>query len=234
MRASRKLSLALALAGIVATLAVYRAAAGAPSLAVDRTTHDFGAVPQGQVLRHRFVLANRGRGILRFGKIEAACGCTWTELPATQLRPGEETTLDIAVVTDVDTGPVQRYISVETSDVQQRTLVLTVSAIIEPEFRLSEKVLDFGQSAAKDEPSRLVEIQRMRGGSRVVAAASTDPGVSVRLLPSVRPDRFRLLAVRRAPGKDGHHWGNVIVETTSPAKPQLRIPVRGTVVSPVP
>ncbi|MEM7372268.1 MAG: DUF1573 domain-containing protein [Bacteroidota bacterium] len=53
-------------------------------------THDFGEIPQGEAVSHRFVFTNTGNKALTIEKVEVACGCTAYAYSKEAIQPGEQ------------------------------------------------------------------------------------------------------------------------------------------------
>ncbi|WP_299103798.1 DUF1573 domain-containing protein [uncultured Tenacibaculum sp.] len=63
---------------------------GAPVISFDREVHDFGTVPEGEVVKTTFIVTNTGKSDLVITNAQATCGCTVPEWPKnTPIKPGE-------------------------------------------------------------------------------------------------------------------------------------------------
>jgi rhodanese-related sulfurtransferase len=101
-------------------------ALGAPRIAVDNTTYDFGVVVEGMAVAHAFVLSNLGDQTLEITRVNAACGCTTTTLAKSQLAAGESVALEVLVNTAGFSGSIAKEITVESTDSANPKLVLTI------------------------------------------------------------------------------------------------------------
>ncbi|CAL2101834.1 conserved exported protein of unknown function [Tenacibaculum sp. 190130A14a] len=63
---------------------------GAPVISFDREVHDFGTVPEGEIVKTSFIVTNTGKSDLVITNAQATCGCTVPEWPKnTPIKPGE-------------------------------------------------------------------------------------------------------------------------------------------------
>jgi hypothetical protein len=59
-----------------------------PVLTLEKTTHDFGDIYQGDVVEHVFKFTNTGNQPLIITNIQISCGCTTPDWPRTPIMPG--------------------------------------------------------------------------------------------------------------------------------------------------
>lgn len=77
---------------LVATLGFSQQAPAAkvdgPILTLEKTTHDFGDIYQGDVVEQVFKFTNTGNQPLIITNIQTSCGCTTPEWPRNPIMPG--------------------------------------------------------------------------------------------------------------------------------------------------
>jgi hypothetical protein len=193
---------------------------------------DHGVVPEGTILKHRFTLAPAGSTATVVESVRSSCGC--------RADVGERTVIDQPLVLDVvcDTrmleGDVSRDLVVVTAAPGPRQLLFRIRTHVVPEFILSTYVVDLGQSRAEATVERVIELQVNADPSvRPLSAHSTDPLVAATLRPVDYSGARRFeLVITRAP-VDGPriHRGKIVIRTSSGAKPEVRVPVRGEIES---
>ncbi|MEA3445889.1 MAG: DUF1573 domain-containing protein [Bacteroidota bacterium] len=61
-----------------------------PKITFDDTTHNFGAIIEGEIVEHTFVFTNTGGSKLVLTKVSAACGCTIPKYDTKPVKPGEK------------------------------------------------------------------------------------------------------------------------------------------------
>lgn len=59
-----------------------------PVLTLDKNTHDFGSIAQGDVVEKVFTFTNTGNQPLIITNIQTSCGCTTPEWPRNPIMPG--------------------------------------------------------------------------------------------------------------------------------------------------
>lgn len=59
-----------------------------PILTLDKTSHDFGNIAQGDVVEKVFTFTNTGNQPLIITNIQTSCGCTTPEWPRNPIMPG--------------------------------------------------------------------------------------------------------------------------------------------------
>ena len=62
--------------------------ADGPVLSLDKTTHDFGDIFQGDVVETTFKFTNTGNQPLMITNIQPTCGCTTPQWPRDPIMPG--------------------------------------------------------------------------------------------------------------------------------------------------
>lgn len=62
--------------------------ADGPILTLEKDTHDFGDIYQGDVVEHTFKFTNTGNQPLMITNIQPTCGCTTPQWPRDPIMPG--------------------------------------------------------------------------------------------------------------------------------------------------
>lgn len=84
-------------------------------LSLDKITHDFGTVNEGDIVETSYLVTNSGKTDLVITKAKASCGCTVPTWPKTPIKPGE--TGEVKVKFDTKGKPNR----------QQKTITLTTN-----------------------------------------------------------------------------------------------------------
>jgi len=89
-------------------------------VAFDRTTHDFGNVPQSQgILETTFEVRNDGKSVLEIGELSTSCGCTTAEISSKSIQPNDTATLIVYFDPDFHKEPADeltRTVFIPTND----------------------------------------------------------------------------------------------------------------------
>jgi hypothetical protein len=220
---------AVAVAGILPLPAQKKGA----TIAFESTTHDFGKVSEGAALKHVFKFANKGNETLEIIRVDASCGCTSVLLSEKTIAPGKSGDIEVVVATKgLPASELSKTVSVMSNDPRQRVAVLTLTAVVELEFVISESSIYFGNVPRGHEVIKeiLVTIPPNKPFT-LLEASSTDASVTVKLEPVAGSNgkQFKVIALQKADAAEGFHNGAIVIKTTSSAKPELQIPVRGLV-----
>lgn len=94
-------------------------------------THDFGAVTEGDSLKHTFVLKNDGTANLLLDRVQTSCGCTVAELKKKDIPPGGTGELEVTFNTQGRPGDQNKIITVLSNDPTTPRLNLNIKAKVE-------------------------------------------------------------------------------------------------------
>jgi rhodanese-related sulfurtransferase len=100
----------------IVCLAFAAAVSAAPQIHVEEPTYDFGAILEGFVVTHVFVIENTGDEVLQIERVAASCGCTTTALATDSLAPGESVDLEVLIDTAGFGGRIGKSVYVYTND----------------------------------------------------------------------------------------------------------------------
>ncbi len=84
----------------------------APVMSFAETTHNFGDIKPGEVVKHTFTFTNTGKSPLLIENAQASCGCTtpnWTKEP---IAPGAKGTIDVQFDSHGKTGLQNKQVAV--------------------------------------------------------------------------------------------------------------------------
>jgi hypothetical protein len=213
-----------------------RAAAWAHVL-FDEVSKDFGSVPRGPLLEHRFRVVNRTNATVNISSIKVACGCTKATTDKMTLKPGEETVLYVTMDTTRFTGTKSVTIFVNFDQPQADEVRLVVQAYGRNDFTVSPDTLTFGQVKRGNEVavSAAVTFHGLNG-----AKITNVRGESNYLVPTVteksRSDHevvYELTTKLRNDTPVGKWYTDVWVETNVQTLPKIRVPLTVEVESPL-
>jgi len=120
----RKTAVLIILLSLMALPGLVWAASNAPTpseavdgnLKVSELEWDFGYIPKGATVTHRFVLTNVGDKPMKIVKVKPACGCTNAPLTKDLLQPGESADLEITFNSRGFTGKANKSVNINTDD----------------------------------------------------------------------------------------------------------------------
>ena len=138
-------------------------APGRPRLVVDAAHHDFGKVPPGTKVTHRFLLTNAGDGPLNILKMESSCGCTTTLLGKARVAPGEATELEVTFNSAGLRGVANKSVRVITDDPVAPDRLLTFQAEVLGSVLVADPDVRFEELVAGDRRKATVKLESGTG-----------------------------------------------------------------------
>jgi len=201
----------------------------------DGLTHDFGSVPRGAQLSHRFVITNIYAVRMEITSVTSGCGCV-TATPAKRvLEPRESTTIEVHMDARRFTGPKTVGISVTVGPDFISTAQLRVSANSRADIVFNPGEVNFGTVTRGQTPSQVIDVEY----AGVLEWQGTE--ASVQDLPVEgalselyrRPGQvgYRVRVTLKANAPIGTLKGNLFLKTNDPASPLLPVLVEGVVQS---
>jgi len=103
----------------------------APQITVDEAVYQFGAVLEGAMVTHTFVLTNAGDETLVITNVSTTCGCTTADLVKKTLTSGESVNLDVRFDSVGYGGQtITKLITVNSNDPVQPQFVLRIQGTV--------------------------------------------------------------------------------------------------------
>jgi hypothetical protein len=97
------------------------------------------------------------------------------------------------------------------------------------QFVIAPRFIDFGRTVQGQHSARVISITTQSQSARILGVTSTDPMVSP-VLSGLGSRSSVMVRIGRNSDALGWHSGNIIIRTSSPHEPELRVPVRGAIV----
>lgn len=98
----------------------------APRLQLDKTTHDFGNIKEGNVVETAFIITNTGKEDLNIRKTKANCGCTVSTPEKDTLAPGESSQIKVTFDTKGRRGNQYKTVTIFSNDPVAPTQTVTL------------------------------------------------------------------------------------------------------------
>src|SRR5947209_6655905 len=162
-------ALALALALALAVPSVPSAAAQGPDWgnklfnpdAKGPTAHDFGSVPRGSQLYHRFSMKNIWKVPIEIMNVRASCGCVTATPSVTRLQPKETGYLEILMDTRRINPPGPKTVTVHVliGPEYTSTATLQVSCNSRADVGFNPGQINFGVVAAGQTPEQNIDVE---------------------------------------------------------------------------
>lgn len=212
--------------------------AWADKLFAGETTHDFGTVARGSLLKHSFKMTNIYKVPLDITNLRVSCGCVKAEADVKTLEPNESIMLNVSMDAKqfVGSKTVRVYVTVGPKFVS--TATLTVSANARGDVVFAPHDLDFGSVQRGQTPTKSIDIEYT--GSLVDwrvneivknSAAPFDLKVEeLPRLPNGLPRKgYRIFAAMKADAAAGPFKQEIILKTSDATAPVLTFNVAGNV-----
>jgi len=202
--------------------------------------HDFGNVPFGTTLTHRFPVTNIYAVPMQITRDPAvSCGCTRIVRYTQKLEPRETGFVDIEMDGRRFQGAKAVTISVEFGPKFRSTAILQVRAFARTDVSLTPGRLDFGVVALGQQPVKTVDVE-YRGNqlnwqiTEVDASSASNVKVAVQRVAAGRgAASYQLTASLKPNANPGMMQDQIILKTNDANGPVLTIPVAGTVQAPL-
>jgi hypothetical protein len=199
--------------------------------------HDFGSVPRGAQLSHRFPMTNIYAAELRIVNIRASCGCA-TVVPATKVFKSKQTSyVDVFMDARKFTGPKTVSVYITVGPEYTSTATLKVSANSRADVVFNPGQVSFGQVPKGQTARQTIDVEY----------AGTLPWKVTEVVKSGAPLDIVLTELYRRPGQVGyrvtvtmnadapagpfHH--QIQLRTNDKESPLLPVLVEGTVQAPL-
>jgi hypothetical protein len=152
-------TVALTLTLLAATAAPAAAQGWAEKMFKDGLSHDFGTVPRGAQLFHRFTITNIYAVRMEITKVNSGCGCV-TATPAKRvLEPREATTLDVSMDARRFTGAKSVTISVSVGPEYVSTAEVKVSANSRADVVFNPGEVNFGSVTRGQAAEQTIDVE---------------------------------------------------------------------------
>ncbi|MCS6853027.1 MAG: DUF1573 domain-containing protein [Gemmataceae bacterium] len=202
------------------------------------TVHDFGNVPRGAQLHHRFTITNIYAVPLQImGTPRASCGCVKVTAPTHPLQSREKAYIDVVMDTTRFTGPKTVSIYVNIGPHYQSTAVLQVSANARADVVFNPGEISFGVVQRGQTPSQTIDVEyagvldwRVTG----VVTQGTAYDATVEELYR-RPGQvgYRLKVTVKPDAPEGSQKQDIFLQTNDPASPMVPVLVDATIQAPL-
>lgn len=202
----------------------------------DGTSHNFGNVPRGAVLSHRFTLTNIYAVPLTITETRPSCGCVTVTPSAKIVQPKESIYLDISMDARRFTGPKTVTIFVTVGPQYTSTATLQVQANSRGDIVFNPGQINFGVVAAGQTPTQTVDIEyagnldwKVTGIAEHSAPLAVKAEELYRQPGQVIKVGYRLTATLNAGAPPGAGRWEFLLQTNDPASPTVPVLVEATV-----
>jgi hypothetical protein len=200
-------------------------------------SHDFGSVPRGAQLLHRFTLTNIYAVRMEITEIKSGCGCVTADAAKRVLEPRESTTIDVKMDAHRFMGSKSVAIRVSVGPEFISSCELRVTANSRPDIVFNPGEVNLGTVIRGQTPSQTIEVEY----------AGSFPWTVSEVVAKGLPLDVTLAELYRQPGKVGYQVRvtlkadapvgplreDIFLKTNDPASPLVPVLVQANVTAAV-
>jgi len=200
--------------------------------------HDFGTVPQGTLLNHRFTITNIYAVPMQVSDPRVSCGCTSGSVSKRVLQPRESCYLDLTMDARKFSGNRAVTIWVDFGPQYRSTAVLRVQANSRADIAMNPGRLDFGVVAQGRQTAQSIELQYLGGMPdwQILRADAGERSPVEVAVQSTTHQRGRIAyvvtATLKADAPSGSLHGQIQLLTNDPSNPVVAVNVGGIIQAP--
>jgi uncharacterized protein DUF1573 len=201
-----------------------------PVFRFDSVVFDFGTNTEGELIAGKFTFQNAGKGVLKVGTPDPACGCTVASVKPNTLKPGEKGELAFTLDLTNARGPIEKHITVPSNDPANTNAVLTIKGHSKAVFGCSPEMVFFEDLPPGQTGQEEVEIERVDGNPLLIGKAEVSEDF---LKVTVKPEedsqgrRARITIEATGTGKPGQFSDLLSVYMKDASAAALLVPIAG-------
>lgn len=195
--------------------------------------HDFGVIPKGSLLLHRFPITNIYAVRMEITQIQPGCGCVTAVASKKFLEPRETGTIDVSMDAKRFDGPKSVGIRVTVGPEFVSSAELRVTANARGDLVFNPGRIVFGAQAGGAEANQTVVMEYAGGFPlevREVVTNQVPVNATVRQLYR-EPGRvgYEVSATLKTDGPPGAFKDSIFLKTNDPNQPMVPLLVEGTI-----
>jgi len=227
-RMSAAIGCLLLACGFAAVSAV--TALAGPKIRTIPETFDFGYVPEGESVSHRYWLSNDGDDTLRIELVKPQCGCTTVPLPTDRLAPSDSIPLDLSFDSKNIRGRVNKAVRVWSNDSTLYPAVIYFTADVADSAQTIIANPPVASLTTIDNPHQVIELSNLTHSAyRVGLATAPPPFLNCEFAhDSVAAGQTLTLTITPGPGAPlGEYRTSITLQCEGELSFPLTIPIRG-------
>jgi Protein of unknown function (DUF1573) len=227
----------LALVALVLGSATVSAQSWADKMFKEGTAHDFGSVPRGAQLFHRFPMTNIYAVPLQIIDIRSSCGCATVTPSSRTLGPRETIFIDVTMDGRRFTGSKNIRVNITVGPEYSSTAELKLSAISRADIVFNPGQVNFGVVSRGDTPEQILDVEYAGLLDwRVTGVVTNGAPFDVALEQFNRQQGlvgYRAKVTLQATAPVGAIKQEVFLQTNDPASPLVPVLVEAVVQAPL-
>jgi hypothetical protein len=200
------------------------------------TTHNFGNVPRGAILSHRFTMTNIYAVPLEIIGTRVSCGCVTVKPAVSVLQPRESTTVEVTMDGRRFIGPKNVKIFISVGPQYTSTATLEVSANSRADIVFNPGQVNFGVVASGQTPTQIIEVEyagqldwRVKGLVEHNLPLDVEIKELYRRPGPINQVGYRLTIAVKATAPAGSHRWELLLQTNDNASPTVPMLIEATV-----
>jgi hypothetical protein len=200
-------------------------------------THDFGAVPRGAELVHRFTMTNIYAVRMEITSIKSGCGCVTATAPKRVLEPRESVDIEVRMDLKRFTGPKTVGVRVTVGPEYISSAELRVTANSRADVVFNPGEVSFGAVTRGQSPTVVIDVEyagRLAWQiSEVVAREVPFTATYKEMYRNPGQVGYRLFVTLKPDAPVGMLKHDLFLKTNDPASPMVPVLVEATIQPPV-
>lgn len=197
-------------------------------------TYNWGTVrPTDDPLHAKIKIKNVGNELLKITEVKPGCGCTTAPLDKTELKPGEEATLDVTLRIGGMAHDVVKSIRIASNDVQNPNKYIYLKAkVFYPISILPTSYFTFNEMTVGKESSAKVTVKNNTDKDITLSDVEITPenlAVNIPKKKVLKPQEQFEIVAKVVPDKKGYFNCTVKMKTSNPDMKEIIIPGYGNV-----
>ncbi len=193
--------------------------------------HEFASVVEGAVIKHDFVIENRGSAPLLIEKVKSDCGCTTVSYDK-EIPPGGKGTVSVEVNTRGYGGRrLWKRVLVETNDPENPQIQLKIGGNVEKFADIEPPNVRLVGPSGK-ELKRQVSVVPLEKHPFTIVGVTAEHGENIRFkldeIKTAQTTKY-LLTIENRRKEKGRYRDLILLKTDSRLRPEIRISVYGDI-----
>src|SRR6266851_9622189 len=205
----------------------------AEKMFTDGFIHDFGNVPRGAQLSHRFTITNIYAVRMEVTGVQSGCGCVSATADKRVLEPLEETTLEVSMDARRFTGPKTVVVKVSVGPDHVSTAEIKVSAHSRSDIVFNPGGVNFGVVTRGQAATQTIDVEYAGTLNwKVTEVVAKDVPLTAEIKELSRKPGlvgYRVEVTLKPDAPTGSLKHEIFLKTNDPASPLLSLLVEATV-----
>ena len=109
-----------------------------PELTFEKLKHNFGEIPQGELVSYQFTFTNTGEVDLIISNAKGSCGCTVPKWPKEPIAAGEEGQINVTFNSNGREGKQQKIVTLVSNAIPNTTVLTITGNVVVQDKQIQE------------------------------------------------------------------------------------------------